>query len=195
MAIDAGAPRDTTESMKNRFRDGQAVFVACLTLTLAPTVSADEDVFWDSEYGFDPSVVQIHQGEAVFWTNFDFYGIDTQVIFNNGFSFFLEWYETVGVTFPFTGNYSYISTSGDRGVVIVLELPPTGIVIESPRVEGSQFIFDVSGLSFGKTNVVQVSTNLTAWVSVSTNENLSATMSFTNNANRPAAFYRVIELE
>jgi plastocyanin len=181
--------------MKNRFRYGQALFAACLTITLAPGVSADEDVYWDFDNGFNPSVVQIYQGESVFWTNFDLFGFEILVTFDVGLSFPLAQYETVGVTFPFSGTYFYQSSYGDRGTVIVLELPPAGIVMESPRVQGSQFIFDVSGLSFGKTNVVQVSTNLTAWVSVSTNENLSATMSFTNSANRPAAFYRVIELE
>jgi hypothetical protein len=174
-----------------------AALLASVSLLAKPSqTSADEDVVWTYLEGFDPPVVQIMAYEAVFWTNLDPFTLDTRVTFDGGFSFLLENLTTQGVVFEEPGVYEYWDDGAENlGTVIVLEPPPTGILLEFPRFEGNQFVFDVSGLSFGKTNVVQVSTNLVAWVSVSTNENLSATMSFTNNATLPVSFYRVIELE
>ena len=75
---------------------------------------------------------------------------------------------------------------------MVLPAPP-GIVLESPRKERNQFLFDATGLTVGKTNVLLASTNLTAWTAISTNLADSTSMTFTNATTLSRRFFRLLE--
>jgi Bacterial Ig domain len=70
----------------------------------------------------------------------------------------------------------------------------TPISVNVPRISGGQFLFDVAGLTVGKTNVLQTSTNLTVWTPVKTNVADSASATITNSPAPGAHFYRVIQL-
>jgi len=70
------------------------------------------------------------------------------------------------------------------------------ILLSAPKIVAGKFQFDVAGLTIGKTNVVQSSTNLalTNWVSLATNVASTNTMSFTNASASGRNFYRVVQL-
>jgi hypothetical protein len=67
-------------------------------------------------------------------------------------------------------------------------------MLESARQEGSQFLFAATGLTVGKTNVLQASTNLTSWVAIKTNVANNASLAFTNATALPGRFFRLVEL-
>jgi len=72
-----------------------------------------------------------------------------------------------------------------------------GITLTSPRIVAGTFQFNASGLTIGKTNVLQASTNLasaTSWVSLVTNVANVSTMSFTNPATLNRRFFRLFQL-
>lgn len=52
----------------------------------------------------------------------------------------------------------------------------------------------VPGLTAGRTNVVEVSTNMTQWLAAGTNVAETTTASFTNSLSGRAGFFRVVEL-
>ena len=56
------------------------------------------------------------------------------------------------------------------------------IVLSTPRIAGNQFLFNVAGLTVGKTNVVQYCTNLSigTWIATATNVAASSTRTVTN---------------
>ena len=69
------------------------------------------------------------------------------------------------------------------------------IILESPRIEGGQFLFDATGLTVGKTNVLEHSASLGQWTAISTNIAAATSMTFTNSVTPGAHLFRVIELE
>jgi plastocyanin len=69
------------------------------------------------------------------------------------------------------------------------------IALTSPSVASGQFRFNASGLTTGKTNILQSSTNLASgWISVATNVAASASASYTNSAAGPARYFRLLQL-
>lgn len=92
--------------------------------------------------------------------------------------------------------YDNVGASATNQITIqVGNLPP--IVITAPRITAGTFRFNVSGLTIGKTNIVQVSTNLisaTSWLPLATNVASSSTMSFTNPAVISRHFFRLVQL-
>ena len=165
------------------------------SLSSAPQVRGDATVYWDFDEGFSPSTTTIGPGETVTWFNLDPFGFDVNIIFDGSISFFLGNLQGQGVVFPAQpGTYSYHSDYGDNGVVIVAS-PPANISLEAPRLEAGKFLFDVSGLTTGNINVLQTSTNLSDWISLSTNVATSSTMTFTNNLTEAHRFFRVYEIQ
>ena len=63
--------------------------VTGLLLSIAPQVRGDATVYWDFDNGFSPGTVVIGPGEAVTWWDYDPYGFDVTVTFDNSFSFHL----------------------------------------------------------------------------------------------------------
>jgi len=71
------------------------------------------------------------------------------------------------------------------------------IALTSARILAGKFQFNASGLTTGKTNVLQTSTNLvspTNWVSISTNVATTNSMSFTNSTTISRNFFRLVQL-
>jgi hypothetical protein len=196
---------------------------ACLLLLFASRVWGDQDVSWDSEDGFLPPTVVIAPGDAVTWWNMDWYGLDTWVYFDVGYSFYLPWYSTYTVIFPDEGTYGYMSHTGDRGTVVVnaapsvtITNPVNGAVFTAPAtfpiqaratdtdgIYSVQFYVDyafieedyTSPYSCVATNVVQYRTNLSAgtWTFLATNVATAASRTVTNAAAAGPRFYRVFQ--
>jgi plastocyanin len=71
------------------------------------------------------------------------------------------------------------------------------IVSNAPRIVARTFRFDVSGLTIGRTNIVEATTNLASamsWTLLATNVASSSTMSFTNPAGSDRRFFRLVQL-
>ena len=78
--------------------------------------------------------------------------------------------DTFSNTFNNPGTFSYTDqVEGNNGQIEVIQTATPTITLESPRIEGGQFLFEATGLTIGKTNVLLTSTNLTAWNAVNTN--------------------------
>jgi len=72
-----------------------------------------------------------------------------------------------------------------------------GINLTAPRIVAGSFQFNASGLTVGKTNVLQASTNIASaasWFSLATNVATASTMSFTNSATLSRRFFRLSQL-
>jgi plastocyanin len=71
------------------------------------------------------------------------------------------------------------------------------LALAAPRTLAGQFVFNASGLTLGKTNVLLTATDLpasrTGWVGLATNVANATTMSFTN-AQKVRSFFRLIQL-
>jgi plastocyanin len=70
----------------------------------------------------------------------------------------------------------------------------TSVTLIAPRISAGQFLFDVMGLTVGKTNIVQASTNLISWTAIKTNVADNTAMTFTNATTLPRRFFRLVEL-
>ena len=71
------------------------------------------------------------------------------------------------------------------------------ILLSAPQMVAGKFQFSVSGLTIGKTNIVQATTNIASssnWVALATNVASTNTMSFTNASASGRNFYRVVQL-
>jgi len=70
----------------------------------------------------------------------------------------------------------------------------TSVTLIAPRISTGQFLFDVTGLTVGKTNIMQASTNLFSWTAIKTNVADNTLMTFTNATALPRRFFRLVEL-
>jgi plastocyanin len=153
--------------------------------------------------GFFPDFVPIEQGDEVIWYNADDFFSHTSTSDLSPVSpdywnaILFDFNDTYAKTFNNSGTFTFRDQfDGNSGTIVVAASPePTGITLGLPRVEAGQFLFDVAGLTSGKSNVLQTSTNLTSWTSVSTNIADSSTMTFTNSATSTARFFRVYEIQ
>ena len=149
---------------------------------------------------FSPATVTIEVGDTVVWENLDDTSSHSTTsdlpVFNPNYwhSILVNSGDTFAHTFNSTGTFTYHDQldTGTGSVTVVLPAPP-GIVLESPRKEGNQFLFDATGLTVGKTNVLLASTNLTAWTAISTNISANTSMTFTNATTLSRRFFRLLE--
>ena len=150
-------------------------------------------MYWDYDDGFSPSSVLISPGESVVWWNSDVYGFSVTITVVGSLVFTLDQFEGLGYTFLHAGTYSVHSNWGDNGSVTVK--PPSTIALRNPRTAGTQFLFDVAGLTVGTTNVVQYCTNLVAgaWTSTATNVATGTSATITNAPSVGPRYYRVFE--
>jgi len=178
----------------------------CLLVTLGVTVglqvqSATHFVGVDGS-GFSPSTLEIVVGDTVVWVNYDdafphTTTSDLPVINPNYWDgYLIDEFDTFSKTFNDAGSFTYFDQTdlSKRGSINVSLPAPSGIVLESLRIESGQYIFDASGLTAGKTNVLQTSTNLTSWTSVITNIAPDSIMTFTNPATQNKRFFRIYEV-
>ena len=112
---------------------------------------------------------------------------------------FMEPYNTT-MTDLAAGTYFFIAVATDsRGAqatnaITITVGGSTAVTLGAPRISAGQFLFDVSGLIAGKTNLLQTSTNLLSWKSAKTNVAAAAFMTVTNNTAFGPNFYRILQL-
>jgi len=183
--------------------------VSCLTaglfiLAASPAFAADAEVHWQDYIGFSTHDVSINVGEKVTIfnddpdgssivitsdldeTNVDYFYFDLPAGTSNSHT-----YNTAG-TFTFSSEHS---EDGLVTVTVVGSVSTGPILLASPRMAGSQFLFDVTGLTPGLTNLVQASTNLTNWVFIETNLATGTSATFTNSISSSSSFYRLLQLQ
>jgi hypothetical protein len=93
-----------------------------------------------------------------------------------------------------TANDSQSAT--DSVTFSVVAAPPTPIELANPRMAAGQFLFDVTGLLVGRTNIVSSCTDLSAgtWQPVATNTASSTTATVTNAWSAQPRLYRIQQL-
>jgi len=116
----------------------------------------------------------------------------------------VEWdYEapfTTTLTNLAAGNYTLIAIATDAygwtgtNAVNITVNAGAAINLSAPRIAGGQFLFEVAGLTVGKTNIIQSSINLVSWTGVRTNVATSSSMTVTNAIQSGSRAFRVVQL-
>ena len=90
-----------------------------------------------------------------------------------------------------TDNYGLLNSDS---INITVNSAPT-IDLVNPRLAGHQFLFDVTGLTVGKTNVVLYGTNLATefWTATATNTATTTSRTVTNALAAGPRFYRLYQ--
>jgi hypothetical protein len=106
---------------------------------------------------------------------------------------------TTSVTSLGAGTYTLVAVATDsRGAQatnsITVTVSSVTINLTAPRISTGQFLFNVTGLTAGKTNVLQTSTNLISWKPTQTNIAASSSMTFTNGTASGLHCYRILQL-
>lgn len=97
------------------------------------------------------------------------------------------------------GSYALtaVATAGGlsttSAVVNITVANPTGIILSSPRISNNQFIFSYNA-SPGSNYIVQTSSTLSNWLTLSTNIASGSVVSVTNPVGAGAVFYRIGQL-
>lgn len=105
-----------------------------------------------------------------------------------------------GITNLATGTYTLIAVARDShgwtttDAVTITVGSSVPVELSAPKMSADGFLFDVTGLTVGKTNIVQVSTNLISWTPVQTNIATSASLTVTNVPTLTRQFYRILQL-
>ena len=92
--------------------------------------------------------------------------------------------------------YDNVGATATNQVTITVVNPPP-IQLKSFKMAAGMFRFDGSGLTIGKTNILEATTNLASaasWIYLSTNVATAGTMSFTNPAAMRQRFFRLVQL-
>ena len=98
------------------------------------------------------------------------------------------------------GIYTLIAVARDShgwtstNTILINVSSGTSVTLIAPRISAGQFLFDVTGLTVGKTNIMQASTNLFSWTAIKTNVADNTLMTFTNATALPRRFFRLVEL-
>lgn len=155
-----------------------AVFSAPATFTVQATASANA-----GDYVTD---VQFFLGDSSTTNQFD-------DVFSSPY--------TTGVTNLAAGTYRLIAvaTEANGGLTATNAITLTvtassAINAVSPRFAAGKFLFDVTGLTAGKTNIVFASANLASWTPVQTNIASATSITVTNTTTVARQFYRVLQL-
>jgi plastocyanin len=152
--------------------------------------------------GFSPAEQSIAVGDTVVWVNNDEFFphtttsdlLVTDPDYWNGALFDFE--DTFQKTFNNPGTFYYHdAASTSTGSIIVGPAMAPNIVLGAARVSGGQFLFEATGLTVGKTHLLQASTNLISWSAISTNVAVAGTNSFTNAVTAGRWFYQVVEVQ
>jgi len=178
-------------------------FLPVFGLILLLALSARAATFYVSvnDSGFAPATLTIAVGDNVVWENaddvFSHTTTSTLAIFDPNYwnGLLVDLGDTFDRTFDQAGVFDYYDQLGSgTGTITVTQPVPPVIVLQAPRQVGNQFLFDATGFTVGKSNVLQASTNLTSWVAIATNVADTASMTFTNSTGVPRRFFRVLEL-
>ena len=161
-------------------------------------------------YRFNPSYLEIQVGDTVTWINADFtqysyfYGHDATCYAGTAI-----WWSTGSIdpgsqsnpiTFPFAATFSYedhtFYSQGMTATLVVKEatpqLPVPATLLAPQLLSDGNFQCLVSNLVAGTTYIMQASTNLVDWTSISTNIVFRSVETFTDNnaAASGIRFYR-----
>ena len=187
--------------MKKFVCTGSTGWLASLILLLTwPAVAATYTVTVNGSH-FSPNALTIEVGDTVVWDDEDNFGdphttTSSLGIFNPNYwrGVLVDPGDTFARTFSNVGTFNYFdeADTGTGTITVILPAPP-GIVLNSPRKEGAQFMFDATGLTVGKTNVLLTSTNLISWTAIKTNVAADTAMTFTNAMTLPRRFFRLLE--
>ena len=151
--------------------------------------------------GFSPATLPIEVGDTVIWVNNDdtFPHTTTSDLpfFNANYwdGTLVDQSDTFSQTFNNAGTFTYRDQLDIGTGTIIVSVPSATpvITLESPRLTGGQFLFEATGLTVGKTNVLLSSTNLTSWTSIRTNVAAGSSMTFTNATSPGQRFFQVME--
>ena len=152
-----------------------AVLAAPATFTFAADASdLDADGLSDVEFYIGPNLV-----DDVFSSPFETPVTDLAA---GGYTLTVIAYDNVGAT----ATNSITITVQNSGPITLTAL----------KLAAGRFSFNASGLTAGKTNIVQVSTNLAfsaGWVSIATNVATGSSASFTNAVSGGRGFFRLLQ--
>jgi plastocyanin len=153
-----------------------AIFTAPANFTIEVEASeTPDDIVWDVEF----FVASGSETNSI--------GLDEEAPF------------TATVTNLPPGNYTLIAVATDyyfataTNAVSITVVSAAPIQLSAPRRVGNQFLFDVTGLTVGRTHVLQSSTNLQSWIGIQTNVAAATSATFTNAVLPGARFYRVVQ--
>ena len=152
-----------------------AVLAAPATFTFAADASdLDADGLYDVAFYIGPNLVDV-----VFTSPFETPVTDLAA---GGYTLTVIAYDNVGAT----ATNSITITVQNSGPITLTAL----------KLAAGRFSFNASGLTAGKTNIVQVSTNLAfsaGWVSIATNVAAGSSASFTNAVSGGRGFFRLLQ--
>ena len=163
----------------------------------APLFAANYTV--DVFHSFVPATLQVNAGDSVTWINQDDQSAHTTTSDTGKWnSLLVNFQDQFTVQFNTVGSFPYHDLiDGFTGTIsVVAANPPLSITLSGFKLLGGQFQFNIAGVSVGKTNFVQASTNLSNWISLRTNVATTNFSSFTDTQT-PAfslRFYRVTQL-
>jgi plastocyanin len=196
--------------MKNSPHYLRFIVVAGFLMVFSTRLNADTyDVVFGQAYGpaFQPQSVTILPGDTVVWYNYGWFGSGPQTLqiasdSADGPDAFYVWMGGWGSsgshTFYASGTHAY---TGVNSVYPGGHFPGTVIVqspvpLTDPKLIAGKFTFTATGLTGGKTNILQCSTNLDIrnWTTIATNIASGISMSFTNTPSASSSYYRVIEV-
>ena len=169
---------------------------SCLSLKALHVVGVDDN-------GFLPSELTINVGESVTWISTDDFFPHTTTSDlsppdpNAWRGVLVDVGDTFSKTFDNPGVFTYRDEADiGRGTITVIGGGgnPPEIKLESAQLLEGNFVFDATGLTPIKDTVLETSTNLVDWTSVSTNVALDTTMSFTNPISAGAHFFRIYQI-
>ena len=147
--------------------------------------------------GFSPALVAIHAGDTVVWTNREpaFPHTTTSDLDPESSNYWDGIVLGQAVAFTNTFNHAGDFTYRDRlgfGAGRIRVLPP--IRLDHPAMHKTEIVWNVTGLTPGRTNVLAATTNLLSnWHALQTNVANEATATFTNVLDGAAQFLRVEE--
>jgi hypothetical protein len=108
---------------------------------------------------------------------------------------------TTGVTNLTAGSYALLAVATDshgatatNAISITVQSTVTAITLATPRWLNGSFLFDATGLTPGKTNVLQTSSDLISWQPAATNVAVATSLTLTNTPASATCFYRLGQL-
>jgi plastocyanin len=172
---------------------------ACFFAGAAPIHATDFVVLVDAS-GFSPSALSISTGDTVIWVSDDDTDVHTTTsnlsIFNANYwtAYLFDIGDFYAKTFNTAGTFTYYDQFTFSTGSITVSPPAALLTLESPRIASGKFLFEATGLTVGKTNVLYSSANLTSWNPAVTNVTSSSSMTFTNPITAGPKFFELREL-
>lgn len=98
-------------------------------------------------------------------------------------------------TYKLTAIVSDYSGMTATNSILITVVNPGPVTLNGAALAGTNFIFHADGLTPGKTNILQCSSNLINWFSIQTNVSDGTPLSFTNLAAGRYRFFRIVQMQ